>query len=55
MEFVVVVDDIVECICIIGFFVLGIYWVFVELSLIEEVDGVLEVFEMVCLLIYGYE
>lgn len=55
IEFVEVVDEIVECICILGVVVLGIYKLFVEFSLIEEVEGVFEVMEMVRLLIYGYE
>lgn len=55
IELVEVVDEIVECICIFGVVVFGIYKLFVELSFIDEVEGVLEVFEMVGLFIYGYE
>lgn len=47
IELVVVVDDIVECIWVLGFLVFGIYVVYVCFLFIKEEEGVLEVEEMI--------
>lgn len=50
----VVLDDVVECICVLGFNVLGFYWEFVVLILIVEELGLIDSVdwcEMVCQLV----
>lgn len=54
IELVMVVDIIVECICVLGDKVLGSYVVFVWLFLVKDVEGDLDVMEMLKMLIVDY-
>lgn len=50
-----VVDFVVECICMLGVVVFGMFGEFVKLLLVLEVKGVLVVEEMICQFVEGYE